>query len=156
MGTRVKVCGLTRAEDAYTASRLGAWAVGFVFVPGTPRCLTLEAARRAAQGAGSGVLKVGVFADQPESEARRAAEECGLDLLQLHGAESDLLVRVLGPARCVKAVAVGGPGDLGAAAACPARWLLVDRPKGVPGEPTVDWGLACGLTARRPRINRRR
>ncbi|MBI3299628.1 MAG: indole-3-glycerol phosphate synthase TrpC [Elusimicrobia bacterium] len=151
VGTRVKVCGLTRAEDAYTASSLGAWALGFVFVPGTPRCLSVAEARRVAQGAGVGVLKVGVFADQPESEARAAAEACGLDLIQLHGAESDLMVDILGAGRCVKAVSLGGDADLGAAAGRAARWLLVDRPKGVPGAPDVDWTLAGKLARRRPR-----
>ncbi|TBR26225.1 indole-3-glycerol phosphate synthase TrpC [bacterium] len=151
VGTRVKVCGLTRAEDAYTATRLGAWALGFVFVPGTPRVVTVEAARRAMQGAGAGVFNVGVFADQPEAEVRRTAEEAGLDLIQLHGAETDLLSGVLGDGRVVKAVTLGAEADIPSAAARSARWLLVDRSKGVPGEPTVDWGLAGRLAARRPR-----
>ena len=152
VGTRVKICGVTRAQDAGTASRLGAWAVGLVFVPGSPRVLSLAAARRAAQGVGPGVLKVGVFADQPESEILRAVSECGLDLIQLHGAESAPLVAALGAGRCVKAWNIGGPEALDAAAACPARWLLADRPKGVPGEPALNWGLAARLAARRPRI----
>lgn len=151
VGTRVKICGITRAEDAYAASRLGAWAVGFVFVPGTPRALTVDAARRAAAGVAAGVFKVGVFADQPEAEVRRVADEAGLDLIQLHGAETDLLVGVLGEGRVIKAVTLGGEGDLGPAAARSSRWLLVDRAKGVPGEPTVDWGLAGRLAAKRPR-----
>lgn len=151
VGTRVKVCGVTRAEDAYVASSLGAWAVGLVFVPGTPRALTAEAARRAAQGAGAGVLKIGVFQDQPQEEVRRLSEEAGLDLVQLHGAETDLMVRVTGAWRCVKSVVLGGPGDLDAAAAHGARWLLVDKAKGVPGGPDVDWSLAGALAARRPR-----
>jgi indole-3-glycerol phosphate synthase/phosphoribosylanthranilate isomerase len=151
VGTRVKFCGMTRAEDAYTASRLGAWAVGFVFVPGTPRVVTPEEARRAAQGVGSGVFKVGVFADQPQEEVRRVAEEAGLDLVQLHGAETDLFTGVLGEGRVLKRVTLGGEGDLASAAARAGRWLLVDRDKAVPGAPTVDWGLAGRLTARRPR-----
>lgn len=151
VGTRVKVCGVTRSEDAYTASRLGAWAVGFVFVPGTPRALTVDEARRAAQGVAPGVFKVGVFADQPEADVRRLAEEAALDLVQLHGAETDLFSGVLGDGRVMKAVTLGGEGDLAAAGGRSARWLLVDRPKGVPGEPTVDWGLAGRLAARRPR-----
>lgn len=151
VGTRVKVCGVTRAEDAYAASLLGAWAVGLVFVPGTPRALTVEAARRAAQGVGAGVLKVGVFQDQPQEEVRRLGEEAGLDLVQLHGAETGLMVGVLGAGRCVKSVVLSGPGDLDAAGALGARWLLVDKAKGVPGAPDVDWSLAAALAARRPR-----
>lgn len=150
-GTRVKVCGVMRAEDAYVASALGAWAVGLVFVPGTPRALSSEAARRAAQGVGAGVLKVGVFQDQPSAEVSRLSAEAGLDLVQLHGAETDLMARVLGAGRCLKAVTLGGPGDLDAAAAREPRWLLVDKAKGVPGGPEVDWSLAAALAARRPR-----
>ncbi|MDE2293717.1 MAG: indole-3-glycerol phosphate synthase TrpC, partial [Elusimicrobia bacterium] len=115
-GTRVKVCGVTRAEDAYKACSLGAWAVGLVFAPGSPSTLTAEAAVRAAQGVGGGALKVGVFQDQPEAEVRRLAEAAALDLVQLHGAETDLYAEVAGLARCVKTVTLGGPRDVDAAA----------------------------------------
>lgn len=151
-GTRVKVCGVTRSEDAGLAEELGAWAVGFVFVPGTPRALTAEDARRAALSLGAGTArKVGVFQDQPEEEVSRVAEAAGVDLIQLHGAESDLTTRVLGAGRCLKAVTLDGKAAVDAAARRQARWLLVDRAKGVPGAPEVDWGLAGGLCARRPR-----
>ncbi len=58
---RVKVCGVTRPADARLAARLGAWAVGLIFVPGTPRFLTLAQARRVRAAIPKGVLAVGVF-----------------------------------------------------------------------------------------------
>jgi phosphoribosylanthranilate isomerase len=85
MRTRVKVCGLTRVEDVRLAARLGADAVGFVFVPGGPRAVTPLQARELAAAAGPYVSRVGVFGPDQRREAPAWAEACRLDTLQILG-----------------------------------------------------------------------
>lgn len=83
---RVKVCGLTRPEDAVTAERLGADAVGLVFAASRRR-VDEAAAREVLAALGPFVVKVGVFRDQPLAEVLRLVSDLRLDLAQLHGAE---------------------------------------------------------------------
>lgn len=85
---RVKVCGVTRPQDAALACRLGAWAVGLVFAPASPRRLDLAAARRVRDRIASGVFAVGVFQDPSREEVLAAIEACRLDAVQLHGGQS--------------------------------------------------------------------
>jgi phosphoribosylanthranilate isomerase len=82
---RVKICGVTRPADARLAVRLGAWAVGMIFVPETPRFLTLAAARRVRAAIPKGVLAVGVFRDPSREELLRAVRELRLDAVQVYG-----------------------------------------------------------------------
>lgn len=82
---QVKVCGVTRPEDARVAAELGADAIGLNFVAGSPRCLDLEAARRVAAAIPEGVVRIGVFAGVPAEEIQMAADAAGLDAIQLHG-----------------------------------------------------------------------
>jgi phosphoribosylanthranilate isomerase len=84
---RVKVCGLTRAQDVRLACDLGAWAVGFVFGPG-PRHVQLRHARRLCAGAAPGVLKVGVFRGCSRRDILLTLRECGLDAVELRGGET--------------------------------------------------------------------
>ncbi|MEK7384129.1 MAG: phosphoribosylanthranilate isomerase [Elusimicrobiota bacterium] len=83
---RIKVCGVTRASDARLAARLGAWAVGMIFVPDTPRFLTPARARRVRAAIPKGVLAVGVFRDPARGELLRAIKELRLDAVQVYGA----------------------------------------------------------------------
>lgn len=82
---RVKVCGVTRPEDAQLAAELGADAIGLNFVAGSPRCLDLEAARRVAAVIPEGVVRIGVFAGVSAGVIQKAADAAGLDAIQLHG-----------------------------------------------------------------------
>lgn len=82
--TRVKICGITREEDAALASELGASFIGLNFAAVSPRRVTLESARRLARAVGPGVARVGVFVGEPLEDIRRAVEEAGLDLVQVH------------------------------------------------------------------------
>ncbi len=82
--TRVKICGVTREEDAALASELGASYVGLNFAAVSPRRVTLQAARRLSRAVARGVTRVGVFVSEPFGEIRRAVEEAGLDLVQVH------------------------------------------------------------------------
>lgn len=82
---RVKVCGVTRAADARRAAELGAWAVGMIFVPETPRFLTLARARRVRAAIPKGVKAVGVFRDPARWELNRLVRELRLDMVQVYG-----------------------------------------------------------------------
>lgn len=90
--TRVKVCGITRVEDALAAAELGADYLGFVFVPESPRYVTPQACRSivtAVKAAASGTpLIVGVFRNQRRDQVAEIAQSAGLDLVQLHGDET--------------------------------------------------------------------
>jgi len=82
----VKICGITRAEDAQAAIAAGADAIGFVFWPDSPRRVAVDVAKRIASTVS--VTTVGVFVDQPAGEVNQIADAVGLGVVQLHGAES--------------------------------------------------------------------
>jgi phosphoribosylanthranilate isomerase len=94
--TRVKICGLTRPEDALAAVAAGADAVGVVLAA-SPRQVTLGQAERVLADVPPFVARVGVFVDAEEAFVAEAVERLGLTAVQLHGDES--------PARCASAPA---------------------------------------------------
>lgn len=81
----MKVCGITNADDASVAVGAGADAIGLIFVPGTPRCVTVETAKAVARVVSPTVWKVGVFVEASINEVNRIAREVSLDVVQLHG-----------------------------------------------------------------------
>ncbi len=85
---RVKVCGITNAEDAMTAVEAGADALGFIFVEGTPRFVTPEQVAPIVRRLPPFVTAVGVFWDHPAGHVKAVAEACGLRALQFHGSEA--------------------------------------------------------------------
>jgi phosphoribosylanthranilate isomerase len=96
MRVRIKVCGITRAEDARAAVDLGVDALGFNFVPTSPRRIAPGAARRIIADLPPLVVKVGVFADTPAREIETVVREAGLDVAQLHGDESPEVCALVG------------------------------------------------------------
>jgi phosphoribosylanthranilate isomerase len=88
MSVKIKICGITNPLDALAAAEFGADAVGFVFHPPSPRCVSLEDAVRIAQKLPPHIVKVGVFVDADQEIVLRAIAGCGLNLLQFHGNES--------------------------------------------------------------------
>jgi phosphoribosylanthranilate isomerase len=82
---RVKICGVTTADDARMVAAAGADAVGLNFVPGSPRCLTVESARLVAAAIPAGILRIGVFAGMEPAAALAIASAVGLDAIQFHG-----------------------------------------------------------------------
>lgn len=133
--TRVKICGVTRPEDARAAARLGADAIGIVLYPASPRALGLEAAHAVTAALPPFVTPVGLFLDPSPDEVRAALESLPLELLQFHGTEPAAFCRAFGRPY-IKAVGMAGDdGDVAAqAAAYPdARALLVDSH--APGSP---------------------
>jgi phosphoribosylanthranilate isomerase len=107
-GLFVKICGMTRPQDAELAVRLGADALGFVFWPGSPRSVAAAVAKEIVEGLPSGVMTVGVFVDAAVDEVRRTVDAVGLTAVQLHGAETPEYCRRLAQASTViKAITVG-------------------------------------------------
>ena len=151
--TRVKVCGVTRTEDAVLAAELGAAAIGFVFWPGSPRCIDPDRAASIARALPALITTVGVFVDQPIEEVQRVAQGVGLTAIQLHGGETLAYAqRLLHPV--IKAVAVH---DRFAAASLdaipPEITVLLDAHdpvrRGGTGR-TIDGSAASEAAARRP------
>lgn len=93
---RVKVCGITRPQDAELVVELGVDAVGMILHADSPRTISLQAATEIRRWVPAFVNLVGVFVDAPEEFLRRAYEQVGLDLLQLHGAETPAQANQLG------------------------------------------------------------
>jgi phosphoribosylanthranilate isomerase len=83
----IKVCGITRLTDALHAVQHGATALGFVFWPHSPRCVTPETAAGIVAELPSTVLAVGVFVNEPVDAIRTVAAQVRLSAVQLHGDE---------------------------------------------------------------------
>ncbi|MEW8499082.1 MAG: phosphoribosylanthranilate isomerase [Candidatus Thiodiazotropha taylori] len=88
MRTRIKICGITRTEDALTATRLGADAIGLVFYPPSPRSVSAEQAQRIVKSLPPFVTVVGLFVNQDRAVIEQILNQVPLDLLQFHGDES--------------------------------------------------------------------
>lgn len=88
MSTAVKICGITRVEDALAAARHGAHAIGLVFYRPSPRYVEPDAAAAIVRALPPFVTPVGLFVDAGEDEVRSVAARSEVRLLQFHGAES--------------------------------------------------------------------
>lgn len=88
MRTRIKICGLTRAEDAQAAARLGADALGLVFYPPSPRSVSLEQAQAVVAGLPPFLTLVGLFVDAEPACIQAVINQVGVQLLQFHGDET--------------------------------------------------------------------
>jgi phosphoribosylanthranilate isomerase len=162
--TRVKICGVTDLGDAELAVKLGAWAIGMVFAPASPRrCSTEQALRITTALRRRPVELCGVFVDATLDELARRTDELGLTMLQLHGDE--------GPAFCVetarrtgakviKAVQIADAGDVRELERYHVDYHLADARARTPaarnlrggtGE-TFDWDLLAGRRVRTPLI----
>ena len=107
MPTRVKICGITRWEDAHLAVELGAAALGFNFYLPSPRHIAPAGARAITSKLPALIVPVGVFANEADDQAvARVAKEAGVSVIQLHGPEFPPLDRALAGFRLIRAVAV--------------------------------------------------
>ena len=159
----VKICGITRIQDAELAAELGASALGFLFWPNSPRCVAAESVQLMTANVASNVLKVGVFVDQPVAEVAQLIQDAGLDVAQLHGHESPEYCRQLKEqlgeferGRTVfKSVAISDDGSPAVDAFDPDVVLLVDAHDparfGGTGK-TVNWDSARVIAATRRTI----
>jgi phosphoribosylanthranilate isomerase len=147
--TRVKICGITSAEDAAFAVEAGADALGFVFVPGTPRYVHPDRAASIIAALPPLVAAVGVFVDQPLDEVLAVATISRLEAVQLHGEESAAYCRRL-PVRIIKALRVRGAESLAALEGYPAQAFLLDTfVEGQPGGTGVPFPWALAREAKR-------
>jgi phosphoribosylanthranilate isomerase len=142
--TRIKVCGLTRAEDAARAMEAGADALGVVFAE-SPRQVDLEQAKAVLGSTPGYIRRVGVFADQPIELIREAVAALRLDWVQLSGSEPAELARSV-ESNVVKAIHVTDEGELQNNKDYPAHAFLLDSPPldgqmGGTGR-TFDWSKA--------------
>ncbi|MCW8919730.1 MAG: phosphoribosylanthranilate isomerase [Gammaproteobacteria bacterium] len=149
--TRTKICGITRPEDGLLAAAQGADAIGLVFYPRSPRCVTAEQARELLAVLPPFVTTVGLFVDATEAEVRAVLAAVPLDLLQFHGGEEDAFCRRFGRPY-YKAVRMAEGVDLVREAVRfpSASALLLDSfQAGVPGGTghAFDWArIPAGLT----------
>jgi phosphoribosylanthranilate isomerase len=108
MPTRIKICGLTRLEDAQRAADLGAAALGFNFYPLSPRYIAPAAARAIIRRLPPFVAAVGVFANETDAgQVISRAREAGATTVQVHGPGFPALDELLAVFTLVVAVAVG-------------------------------------------------
>jgi len=152
---RVKICGITSVEDAQTAARAGADAIGLNFYAKSPRRVELPLARQIIEALPGGVVKVGVFVNALPEEVRRTFDEVGLDLVQLHGDEPPELLGDLGARPVLRAFRLGRAGlepvrqylELCRALGWRPRMILFDaQVAGVYGGSgqTLDWDALAG------------
>lgn len=144
----VKICGITRSEDAQAAVRAGASAIGFIFWPGSPRCIDPYRARAIASLLPPFVTPVGVFVDQPMEYISGVASLVRLGAVQLHGRETPAAASSLSRP-VVKSITLQDSVE-----PWPASVLLLldahaPRQHGGTGRP-IDWERAARVAARRP------
>lgn len=153
--TRIKVCGICRAEDAACAIDLGASAIGFIFWPGSPRSIEPARARDIAAHLPPHVTAVGVFVDQPVEYVEELAAYVPLGAVQLHGGESfEAFARVTQP--LIKAIPVSEVFDPSTIEQLPPSvTVLLDAHdpirRGGTGR-TIDWTIAAAVANRRTTI----
>jgi phosphoribosylanthranilate isomerase len=152
MSVRVKICGITRPEDAAAAARAGADAVGFVLWPGSPRAVTAEQAARLGRHLPPWIARVGVFVGVSADAVRAAVHAAGLSAVQLHEIADPaphlaLPVPVLwsAPLRDDAADPIAPPGTT----------LMLDahdpHRHGGTGQ-AIDWARAAAIAARTPLV----
>ena len=95
MVPQVKICGLTRKDEAVACADLGANAIGFVFYTKSPRVVSPEQANDIAAALPARICRVGVFVDEDYEKIVQTARNIGLRTIQLHGAEPPALVEKL-------------------------------------------------------------
>ncbi len=95
MNVHVKICGITRCDDAALAEELGASAIGFVFYPESPRYIEPEGARIISEALGPFIARVGVFVDEDPAVVMETVATAGLTVVQLHGSEDPGYIRQL-------------------------------------------------------------
>jgi phosphoribosylanthranilate isomerase len=134
-GLMIKVCGITRREDAEAAVNAGASAIGFIFYPKSPRYV--PSATAAALGEGLEIWKVGIFVDEPAPAVEAVARAARLDIVQLYGGDTPSGPRVWRAFR-VK-------DGIDAASAKQAEAVLLDGPANGIG---FDWNRARGVADR--------
>lgn len=147
--TWIKICGITRAQDAAAAAELGADAIGVVLYPASPRAIDIAAIPGIVAGLPEGITVVALFVDPEPAIVRSALASGAIDLLQFHGSESATFCEQFG-VPYMKAVAVRSESDLSAVLAPyeSAQYFLLDSYDPIlPGGTgkTFDWARLHAL-----------
>ena len=151
--TRVKICGITRHEDAELAASLGAWAIGFILWP--------QSKRRADPAVAAGIARqqrrrlelVGVFVNPTLDEVAHAVDAIGLTHVQLHGDEGPAFCQAVVQrtgARVIKALSIGSGADIRDLERFHTDFHMLDTGRGT-GK-TWDWALAAQRHSQIPAI----
>ncbi len=144
MITRVKICGITNMDDAWSAVEAGAHALGFVFYEKSPRHIPLKIAANVCAALPPFVSKVGVFVNELEYTIEKIIFECGLDTLQFHGDEPPGFCQKFAP-KAIKAFRLRNREDLRLLEDYDVdAWLLdsySEEKRGGTGKP-IDWDFA--------------
>ena len=155
---KIKYCGITNLADAERAVSAGAWAVGLIFWPGSPRRCELGDAAEIGAALKRRAEIAGVFVNATLDEVARTAEEAGLTMLQMHGDEGPSFCAEAGRrtgCKVIKAARVRGRADIQALAPFHTDFHLLDSySRGVPGGTgeTFAWEIARGHRGRIPVI----
>lgn len=155
---RIKICGITRLEDAEEAVRLGAWAIGLIHHTESPRFCPRPAAVEIGAALKRRCEVAGVFVNASLEEIEHAVEDEELTLVQLHGSEGpafcDEVARRTG-ARVIKAFRVRSSAEIRAAEAYRVSYHLMDTYR--PGKPggtgeSFDWEYLSGRRSKVPML----
>ena len=149
---RVKICGMTRHEDAELAASLGAWAIGFVLWPQSKRAADPAVAAGIARALRRRVELVGVFVNPTLDEVVHAAEGIGLTHVQLHGDEGPAFCTAVAErtgARVIKAIGIASGADMRAIERFHTDLHMLDSGRGGSGQ-TWDWELVAQRHSRVP------
>jgi phosphoribosylanthranilate isomerase len=156
--TRVKICGITRLEDAELAASLGAWALGFNLWPGSKRVVEPGVAAGIASSVRRRVELVGVFVNPTLDEIAHAADSIGLTHVQLHGDEGPAFAAEVARrtgAKIIKAARIASGADLQALERFHVDYHLLDAAapglRGGSGQ-SWDWSLAAHRHSKVPAI----
>lgn len=150
----VKVCGLTDPAEAAACAELGAWAIGLVFAPESPRVVSVERALAVVQAVPDTVRRFGVFVRLDPVDAAEIAALCRLTHLQVHDPDTDFgLLRAATGCSVVQGVSIDGPAALDVARGSAADLVLLDA--SVPGRhggtgQRFDWSLLEAAELGRP------
>lgn len=145
--TRVKICGITCAEDARLAAEAGADAIGMVLCAlGAHRLIDADLARKIAMGLPPFVSAVGVVRDCPPNRLRQLGAHIPLDAMQLHGRETVQEARSLQPMQVIKMIPARAGfeqqiADWSAAIIPNLGGLLIESPGGGGNGIETDWSL---------------
>ncbi len=148
---RVKICGITNAEDALWAADCGADAIGFVFAK-SRRQITSQQAAAIRRQLPPFISAVGIFVDPEPAQTREIFETVGLDFIQLYGGDEKHFLQESGlsTSRLIRAIPIGSEADLAAISGSSAGIILldtkVDGTAGGSGK-TFDWNIAAKAKA---------
>jgi len=150
MQTRVKICGITNLTDAETAIEAGADALGFIFVPETPRYVTPHDAAEIIRALPPFITTVGVFRNAERTAVETVAVQCGITTIQLHGTESPQFCTHL-TLPVIKVFELQNEQDIHTLDAYKVSACLVDKPKTIQTG-TLNWQLALKAGCRASRL----